>query len=1122
MSFPSLLTLFCVVIGQRDRDLELAARIGQSLLQRNHLLQERNEAVEEQLTQAIDQVHQLQHELAKKDELLRMVASASEESESDTSCSAPHPLLQRPPGGGVSTAAAALSQLEVLQGKLEELEEENQALRSELSHKGEEVLRHQEEISQLLSQIVELQHHVKELALEKEELRVHLLASKDVQRQLTCELNELTERSAECVAMLHEAQEEVKEQRGKNSLTGGLRRHLSCGLYPMVSSPLTFNLSYGLYPMVSSPLTFNLSYGLYPMVSSPLTFNLSCGLHPMVSSPLTFNLSCGLHPMVSSPLTFNLSYGLYPMVSSPLTFNLSCGLYPMVSSPLTFNLSCGLHPMVSSPLTFNLSCGLYPMVSSPLTFNLSCGLYPMFTFNLSYGLYPMVSSPLTFNLSYGLYPMVSSPLTFNLSYGLYPMLSHKGEEVLRHQEEISQLLSQILALEKEELRVHLLASKDVQRQLTCELNELTERSAECVAMLHEAQEEVKEQRGKNSLTGGLRRHLSCGLYPMDSLAAEIEGTMRRELSVDEESAFRDQRTSQKRVFQTVRSVNTMAPRASSPALPGSPTPSTASRCGDTTSCGAPEEGGGPEAGGAGGEEGEEEEGGAGSGRSSHSNLSELSVVFKTFLPEKLQIVKPMEGSLTLHHWQQLAKPHLATVLDPHPGVVTKAFRPLPQDLHLSSASAHHLDDLEEDEEERPGGWRCGPAEEEEKGSSERGKADKKDKGEEEEEEDEEEGGIVFQVRVSSTPEDRKERSTLLKDRKELPEGRKELKLPEDCKARSPVPGSPLAASRDPLSLFRPLAAVGAASFSSSADLAAPPARAPLTSAASGPVQSQDQMVASAAAAAILSSVQHPGKCLSSTFSTCTVTTCRILHPSDITQVTSSSQPMWSVGPPHTPSSMRTGPSTPVTPCRLSLGAGSSPPRRPATPLAAAAAAAGLAKLVLERGISAAPRPAPHPAPADNFLASRPAELFLQDVYGLNLGRAPPHPDLPSPAPDPPSTAPQSGGAERPDPVSVGLVERLCRLGFGGVLQGPSSSSTFVAAGGGSLLDGLRRNQSLPAMMGAGPGARRPPQTPPASLAPPPPPWGVDAKQPHRRGRVSSFTQPSSSSSSSSSSQSRKH
>lgn len=51
----------CVLFGQRDRDLELAARIGQSLLQRNHLLQERNEALEEQLAQALDQVAHTSH-----------------------------------------------------------------------------------------------------------------------------------------------------------------------------------------------------------------------------------------------------------------------------------------------------------------------------------------------------------------------------------------------------------------------------------------------------------------------------------------------------------------------------------------------------------------------------------------------------------------------------------------------------------------------------------------------------------------------------------------------------------------------------------------------------------------------------------------------------------------------------------------------------------------------------------------------------------------------------------------------------------------------------------------------------------------------------------------------------
>uniref|UniRef100_H2TRG8 Trafficking kinesin protein 2 n=1 Tax=Takifugu rubripes TaxID=31033 RepID=H2TRG8_TAKRU len=742
------------LLAERDRDLELAARIGQSLLQRNHLLQERNEALEEQLTQALDQVHQLQHELSKKDELLRIVASATEENETDSSTST---CLQPPITPGATTAATALSQLEFLRNKLQDLEEENLALRSEACQLKTDTITYEEKEQQLVS---------------------------------------------DC----------VKELRESNS------------------------------------------------------------------------------------------------------------------------------------------------------------------------------------------QMVS----------LTDELAQKNEELLRHQEEIAQLLSQIvelqhrvkeLALEKEELRIHLQASKDAQRQLTAELNELADRNAECMEMLHESQEEIKELRSKNTPSAGLRRHLSYGLYPMDSLAAEIEGTMRRELSVDEESAFQDQRSSHKRVFQTVRSINASASRSATatPPIPGSGLSSLVMTAQPFESVQGEElrEG---QPGSPGGNDliralhrlslrrqnflcerqffqAERERklqvlsDGDGSGCSSpmgsvissFSNLSEISFgssVFKTFLPEKLQIVKPMEGSLTLHHWQQLAKPHLATILDPHPGVVTKGFCPLPQD------AIYRLSDMEEDEAD------------DHRGSS-------------------------------------------------------------DCFFKSVI---------------------------------------------------------------ICCSVHNPGKCQSSTFSTYTFTTCRILHPSDVTQVSVS---LHSSIMANTPSSMRTGPSTPVTPCRLSLG-DSFPPRRPPVH------PRGLAKMVLERGISAqistetpplpksAPRgpllrlhpgtppnspsqsPIPSPVPtesrkpsADNFLASRPAELFLQDVYGLNLGRAP-HPDLPSSSRENPDLSSPKPTKARPDPASVGLVERLRRLGFTKVLQGAETeavmqrqdSATFVSASGGSLLDGLRRNQSLPAMIGA--------------------------------------------------------
>ncbi|XP_057193073.1 trafficking kinesin-binding protein 2 isoform X2 [Triplophysa rosa] len=859
------------LLAERDRDLELAARIGQSLLQRNHVLQERNESLEEQLAQAVDQVHQLQHELGKKDELLRMVASASEESETDSSCSTP--LRHSTPAG----AALALSQLEALQAKLQEMEEENLSLRSEACHLKKETVTYEEKEQQLVKDCVK----------------------------------ELRESNSQMVTLTEE-------------------------------------------------------------------------------------------------------------------------------------------------------------------------------------------------------------------------LSKKNEALLRHQEEIAQLLSQIVelqhrikevALEKEELRVHLQASKEAQRQLTAELKEMVDRNAECVGMLHETQEEIKELRSKSTPSAGLRRHLPYGLYPMDSLAAEIEGSMRREVSVEEEIAFEDQRSAHKRVFQTVRAVNQSTMKAAMPPIPGSAhggvvmtalphqshTEGEIHRDLDATKessrLGQPSFPGGNDltsaihrlslrrqnflcerqffqaerdrklqelvaA---------ESEGGRsgcsspmGSGFSSSTNLSEFSIsssCFKTFLPEKLQIVKPMEGSLTLHHWQQLAKPHLATILDPHPGVVTKGFRPLPQD------KVYQLTDLEEDENQEKPSW-------ERKGKEETARCAKTD------EEDEDDGGITFNVQSSSTPEEKRERSH----------------------AQTPTNVPPLPASLRNAPV--PVAAV--VSIATAVNQTASSAGASGISGTAFPPLNLN-LGCKAPSTGV-----NPGKYQSSTFSTYTFTTCRIMHPSDSTQVTPSSVCSPSFGA-NTPSSLRTGPSTPVTPCRLSLG-DSFPIRRPAAP------PGGLTKLVLEKGISAQgptvtePKkplslrrlpstppnspchsPCPTPVPfdsrstsSDNFLASRPAELFLQDVYGLKLGRSP-RPDLLSPDRRSPQEQPN-----KPERNSVKLVEQLRKLGLDKkVLKGsdqPQESATFLATGGGSLLDGLRRNQSLPAMVSRRSASLSSPtyHVPlphPTSLALPTPPWG---------------------------------
>uniref|UniRef100_A0A671MDX1 Trafficking kinesin-binding protein 1-like n=1 Tax=Sinocyclocheilus anshuiensis TaxID=1608454 RepID=A0A671MDX1_9TELE len=342
-------------------------------------------------------------------------------------------------------------------------------------------------------------------------------------------------------------------------------------------------------------------------------------------------------------------------------------------------------------------------------------------------------------------------------------LAKKTEDASRQQEEITHLLSQIVdlqkkaksyALENEELTQHLGAAKDAQRALTAELRELEDKYAECMEMLHEAQEELKNFRNKTLPLSTPRRFHSLGLFPMDSLAAEIEGSMRKEIQMSDPD-IEEQRLHPKRVFETVRNINqtvrlcSMGPSPMN--IPGSnqtsctnsrhssclSTPRSSMYGGDgvemdnrtnkhqTRKPGTPGTPGSRDLeaalrrlslrrdnyiserrffeeererklnrdGGSG-----SEDGGPLTPADSIMSLGTLHSVYsiysvRSYLPEKLQIVKPLEGSATLHAWQQLAQPHLGGILDTRPGVVTKGFRPLELDLE----EVYQFTDLEEDE-----------------------------------------------------------------------------------------------------------------------------------------------------------------------------------------------------------------------------------------------------------------------------------------------------------------------------------------------------------------------------------------------------------------------------------------
>ncbi|KAJ6651049.1 hypothetical protein lerEdw1_001153 [Lerista edwardsae] len=328
-------------------------------------------------------------------------------------------------------------------------------------------------------------------------------------------------------------------------------------------------------------------------------------------------------------------------------------------------------------------------------------------------------------------------------------LARKAEDSARQQEEISQLLAQVVELQQkcrayasegEELQQHLTATKEVQQQLRSELRDLQEKYAVCGAMLHEAQEEIKNLRNRSLPNSTINRHSSPTFLPLDSLAAEIKGTMRK----GTENSGSSEHKNYLRVFETVKAVNQVVKaksRAVSPLSfpPGSPRPSSVgcsrlSTPPDQLLCRG--EAGPPGTPGRHDLEAaiqclsdrqenhntecsffeterehklrrlardtEDSSGfltpnesitSTGTNYSGSSCGSGFSLGSFSFFPDKLQIIKPLEGSMTLHHWQQLARPHLAGILDPRPGVLTKDFRQLDTDLE----EVYNLNDLEEDD-----------------------------------------------------------------------------------------------------------------------------------------------------------------------------------------------------------------------------------------------------------------------------------------------------------------------------------------------------------------------------------------------------------------------------------------
>ncbi|XP_057571117.1 huntingtin-associated protein 1 isoform X3 [Hippopotamus amphibius kiboko] len=221
------------LLEERERDLNTAARIGQSLVKQNSVLMEENSKLEAMLGSAREEILHLRHQVSLRDDLLQLYSDSDEEEEEeedeveeeeeeegeeeDQRHDHPYEASELTPL--TEWESHHCPQLEVLQEQLRLLEEENEQLREEVSQFDDleeeeqmfildcveqfseasqqlaelsEVLalrmenyeQQQREVSQLRAQILKLQQCCQSYGAETEKLQQQLASEKEIQMQL--------------------------------------------------------------------------------------------------------------------------------------------------------------------------------------------------------------------------------------------------------------------------------------------------------------------------------------------------------------------------------------------------------------------------------------------------------------------------------------------------------------------------------------------------------------------------------------------------------------------------------------------------------------------------------------------------------------------------------------------------------------------------------------------------------------------------------------------------------------------------------------------------------------------------------------------------------------------------
>ncbi|XP_013186500.2 trafficking kinesin-binding protein milt isoform X2 [Amyelois transitella] len=229
------------LLEEKEKDLELTARIGKELLTANGRLEARVSALEGELRSARDHITQLRHDLNAKTDLLQVLTNDTEEATSPTEQESPTAAALRKRTGALERenralrdeaarlAAGADSAELAEQQLLRDIAQQLASANSEASILGDELSEErqrnadlQQQLNSANTRLTVTEGNFQQLTAEHEHTIRILEITRENQNALAAELADTKERYAEVAAHLAEAQEQLRQLRKRGEPVRGL------------------------------------------------------------------------------------------------------------------------------------------------------------------------------------------------------------------------------------------------------------------------------------------------------------------------------------------------------------------------------------------------------------------------------------------------------------------------------------------------------------------------------------------------------------------------------------------------------------------------------------------------------------------------------------------------------------------------------------------------------------------------------------------------------------------------------------------------------------------------------------------------------------------------------------